>query len=82
MGKSTSARVLEKLLARWPNTPKVSLITTDGFLLPNADLRRLGLMERKGFPESYDGASIIRFLARVKAGRAQCAGADLFASGL
>jgi type I pantothenate kinase len=68
VGKSTTARVLEKLLARWPNTPKVSLITTDGFLHPNAELRRLGLMERKGFPESYDGAALVKFLARVKAG--------------
>lgn len=71
VGKSTAARVLEKLLARWPNTPKVSLVTTDGFLLPNAELRRLGLMERKGFPESYDGQALLNFLARVKAGEAQ-----------
>ena len=68
VGKSTTARVLEKLLARWPNTPKVSLITTDGFLHPNAELRRQGLMERKGFPESYDGQALVQFLARVKAG--------------
>ena len=68
VGKSTTARVLEALLARWPNTPKVSLVTTDGFLLPNAELKRLGLMERKGFPESYDTAALLRFLARVKAG--------------
>jgi type I pantothenate kinase len=68
VGKSTTARVLEKLLARWPNTPKVSLITTDGFLLPNAELRRLGLMERKGFPESYDTPALLKFLARIKAG--------------
>jgi type I pantothenate kinase len=73
VGKSTSARVLEKLLARWPNTPKVSLVTTDGFLLPNAELRRLGLMERKGFPESYDGQALLNFLARVKAGEAKVA---------
>lgn len=71
VGKSTAARVLEKLLARWPNTPKVSLVTTDGFLLPNAELRRMGLMERKGFPESYDGQALLNFLARVKAGEAQ-----------
>lgn len=71
VGKSTAARVLEKLLARWPNTPKVSLITTDGFLLPNAELRRMGLMERKGFPESYDGQALLNFLARVKGGEAQ-----------
>ena len=68
VGKSTTSRVLEKLLARWPNTPKVSLVTTDGFLLPNAELRRLGLMERKGFPESYDGAALLKFVARIKAG--------------
>src|SRR5690606_23949002 len=54
VGKSTTARVLRALLGRWPNTPKVDLITTDGFLLPNAILAREGLMERKGFPESYD----------------------------
>jgi len=68
VGKSTTARVLEALLARWPNTPKVSLVTTDGFLLPNAELKRLGLMERKGFPESYDTPALLKFLARVKAG--------------
>ncbi len=60
--------MLEKLLTRWPNTPKVSLITTDGFLYPNAELRRLGLMERKGFPESYDSTAIVKFLAQIKAG--------------
>ncbi len=68
VGKSTTARVLEALLARWPNTPKVSLVTTDGFLLPNAELGRLGLMERKGFPESYDTPALLKFLARIKAG--------------
>ena len=71
VGKSTTARVLEALLARWPNTPKVKLITTDGFLLPNAELRRLGLMERKGFPESYDTPALLAFLARIKAGEAR-----------
>lgn len=69
VGKSTTARVLQALLARWPNTPKVDLITTDGFLLPNAELQRLGLMERKGFPESYDTGKLLRFLADIKAGR-------------
>src|SRR5262249_20214279 len=54
VGKSTTARVLQALLARWPNVPKVDLITTDGFLYPNAVLEREGLMEKKGFPESYD----------------------------
>jgi type I pantothenate kinase len=68
VGKSTTARVLKALLSRWPNTPKVELVTTDGFLLPNAELKRLGLMERKGFPESYDGSAIVRFLAAVKSG--------------
>jgi type I pantothenate kinase len=69
VGKSTTARVLKALLSRWPNTPKVELVTTDGFLLPNAELERRGLMQRKGFPESYDGAAILRFLSDVKAGR-------------
>jgi type I pantothenate kinase len=69
VGKSTTARVLKALLARWPNTPKVDLVTTDGFLLPNAELDRLGLMERKGFPESYDTGALLRFLADIKAGR-------------
>jgi type I pantothenate kinase len=69
VGKSTTARVLQALLARWPNTPKVDLVTTDGFLLPNAVLQSEGLMERKGFPESYDRPALLRFLADVKAGR-------------
>ena len=71
VGKSTTAHVLQALLARWPNTPKVDLVTTDGFLLPNADLSRLGLMERKGFPESYDTNALLRFLADIKAGKRQ-----------
>ncbi|WP_158817360.1 type I pantothenate kinase [Methylocapsa sp. S129] len=69
VGKSTTARVLQALLTRWPNTPKVQLVTTDGFLRPNAVLNREGLMERKGFPESYDGTALIRFLSDVKAGK-------------
>ncbi len=69
VGKSTTARVLQALLARWPNVPKVDLVTTDGFLLPNAVLEREGLMEKKGFPESYDLSTLLRFLADVKAGR-------------
>ncbi len=69
VGKSTTARVLKALLSRWANTPKVDLITTDGFLLPNSVLERDGLMERKGFPESYDGAALVRFLTDVKAGK-------------
>jgi type I pantothenate kinase len=69
VGKSTTARVLQALLARWPNTPKVDLVTTDGFLLPNAVLEREGLMAKKGFPESYDLPTLLHFLADVKAGR-------------
>jgi type I pantothenate kinase len=70
-GKSTTARVLKALLSRWSNTPKVELITTDGFLYPNAVLQADGLMERKGFPESYDGTALIRFLSEIKAGKRQ-----------
>ena len=69
VGKSTTARILAALLARWPNTPKVDLVTTDGFLLPNAELAANGLMERKGFPESYDTAALLRFLHEVKSGQ-------------
>jgi type I pantothenate kinase len=69
VGKSTTARVLQALLARWPNVPKVDLITTDGFLYPNAILEREGLMEKKGFPESYDLPALLRFLTDIKAGR-------------
>ena len=68
-GKSTSARVLQALLARWSPRPKVDLITTDGFLYPNAVLERQGLMQKKGFPESYDLPALLRFLTDVKAGR-------------
>ncbi|WP_158811945.1 type I pantothenate kinase [Beijerinckia sp. L45] len=68
-GKSTLARVMQALLARWPNTPRVELVTTDGFLFPNAVLESEGLMAKKGFPESYDGAALLRFLSDVKAGR-------------
>lgn len=69
VGKSTTSRILRELLSRWPSTPNVELITTDGFLLPNAELRRRGLMHRKGFPESYDRRALLRFLAEVKGGR-------------
>src|SRR5438445_5379412 len=69
VGKSTTARVLQALLARWPNVPKVDLITTDGFLYPNAILERENLMDRKGFPESYDLPTLLRFLSDIKAGR-------------
>jgi type I pantothenate kinase len=68
VGKSTTARVLEALLARWPNVPKVDLVTTDGFLYPNVVLEREGLMEKKGFPESYDLPALLRFLSEIKAG--------------
>ncbi|TFH66194.1 MAG: type I pantothenate kinase [Gemmatimonadales bacterium] len=70
VGKSTLARVLQALLARWPGHPRVDLVTTDGFLLPNRVLARRGLMQRKGFPESYDLKKLIRFLADVKSGKA------------
>jgi type I pantothenate kinase len=69
VGKSTTARVLQALLARWPNMPKVDLVTTDGFLYPNAVLERDHLLERKGFPESYDLPALLRFLYDIKAGR-------------
>jgi type I pantothenate kinase len=69
VGKSTTARVLRELLARWPDHPRVELVTTDGFLLPNAELVRRGLLARKGFPESYDQRALLRFLAAVKSGR-------------
>jgi type I pantothenate kinase len=68
VGKSTSARILRRLLSRWPSHPKVDLVTTDGFLLPNAVLQREGLMNRKGFPESYDLQRILRFMADIKSG--------------
>jgi type I pantothenate kinase len=69
VGKSTTARVLQALLARWPNTPKVDLLTTDGFLYPNVVLQQEGLMEKKGFPESYDLPELLRFLSGIKAGK-------------
>jgi type I pantothenate kinase len=69
VGKSTTARVLRELLTRWPEAPKVELVTTDGFLFPNAVLKAEGLMERKGFPESYDVAALLAFLTDVKAGK-------------
>jgi len=68
VGKSTTARLLRELLARWDDTPRVELVTTDGFLLPNAELERRGLMDRKGFPESYDRRALLRFVSRVKSG--------------
>jgi type I pantothenate kinase len=68
VGKSTTARVLREMLRRWPDTPNVELVTTDGFLYPNAELERRGLMARKGFPESYDRRSLLRFVSAVKSG--------------
>jgi len=68
VGKSTTSRILRELLARWPGTPRVELVTTDGFLYPNAELERRGLLQRKGFPESYDRRALLRFVAEVKAG--------------
>lgn len=71
VGKSTIARLLRELMSRWPGTPRVELITTDGFLYPNAELERRGLMGRKGFPESYDRREMVRFLTEVKSGAAE-----------
>lgn len=71
VGKSTTARILQELLKRWPSSPKVDLITTDGFLYPNEVLIKEGLMERKGFPESYDIRKLLQFLSSIKAGAAK-----------
>ncbi|GHC74524.1 type I pantothenate kinase [Limoniibacter endophyticus] len=71
VGKSTTARILKELMTRWPASPKVDLITTDGFLYPNEILRENNLMEKKGFPESYDIGAILRFLSRIKSGQAR-----------
>lgn len=68
VGKSTTARVLAKLLSRWESHPKVDLVTTDGFLYPTAELQRRGIMHRKGFPESYDRRALLRFVTEVKSG--------------
>jgi type I pantothenate kinase len=68
VGKSTTARLLRELLARWDDTPRVELVTTDGFLYPNAVLEERGLMDRKGFPESYDRRALLRFVTNVKSG--------------
>lgn len=70
-GKSTTARILQALLARWPDHPRVDLVTTDGFLFPNRELEARGAMQRKGFPESYDVRGLVRFLAEVKSGQAE-----------
>jgi len=71
VGKSTTSRILQALLARWPSHPQVDLITTDGFLLPRRVLEARGLMERKGFPESYDVRRLVRFMADLKSGTAE-----------
>lgn len=68
VGKSTIARVLREMLCRWPGTPNVELITTDGFLYPLAELKRRQLLERKGFPESYDRRALLRFVSEIKGG--------------
>jgi type I pantothenate kinase len=68
VGKSTTSRILQALLARWPSHPQVDLITTDGFLLPRRELEARGLTERKGFPESYDVRRLVRFMADLKSG--------------
>lgn len=73
VGKSTTARVLQRLLSAWPNHPKVDLVTTDGFLYPNRVLEQKGIMNRKGFPESYDIRRLIQFLANVKSARERVA---------
>ncbi len=69
VGKSTTARVLAQLLAHWPEHPTVSLVTTDGFLYPNAELERRGILQRKGFPESYDRRALLRFVVDIKSGK-------------
>ena len=71
VGKSTFARVLQALLSRWPDHPKVDLVTTDGFLYPNAVLEERGIMNRKGFPESYDTRRLLTFLRELKSGAAE-----------
>jgi len=68
VGKSTASRLLREMLRRWSGTPRVELVTTDGFLHPNAELERRGIMTRKGFPESYDQRALLRFLSAVKSG--------------
>ncbi|HEX8820719.1 MAG TPA: type I pantothenate kinase, partial [Archangium sp.] len=71
VGKSTTARILQALLSRWPDHPHVELVTTDGFLFPNRILTERNLMHRKGFPESYDRRALVRFVAELKSGRAE-----------
>ena len=68
VGKSTVARLLKELMSRWDGTPKVELVTTDGFLYPNAELERRGILDRKGFPESYDRKRLLKFVSDIKSG--------------
>ena len=68
VGTSTTARILRELMLRWPHTPRVELVTTDGFLYPNKVLEERGLLQRKGFPESYDRRALLKFVADVKSG--------------
>jgi type I pantothenate kinase len=68
-GKSTTARVLQHMLARWPEHPNVALVTTDGFLYPNAELEKRGILHRKGFPESYDRRALLKFVIDIKSGK-------------
>src|SRR5271156_3754165 len=69
VGKSTMARILQALLSRWPDHPRVDLVTTDGFLYPTATLEKRNLMDRKGFPESYDQRHLVNFLTEIKSGK-------------
>ena len=69
VGKSTTARVLQQMLAHWDEHPNVALLTTDGFLYPNAELERRGILQRKGFPESYDRRALLRFVVDIKSGK-------------
>jgi type I pantothenate kinase len=69
VGKSTTARVLQQMLAHWPEHPNVALVTTDGFLYPNAELERRGILQRKGFPDSYDRRALLRFVVDIKSGK-------------
>jgi type I pantothenate kinase len=71
VGKSTVSRLLRELLSRWEGTPKVALVTTDGFLYPNQELEKRSIMERKGFPESYDRLALIKFVSDIKSGKSQ-----------
>jgi len=69
VGKSTTARVLQQMIAHWPANPSVALVTTDGFLYPNAELERRGLLTRMGFPETYDRRALLRFVMDIKSGK-------------